>query len=206
MNILIILAHPDEKSFNAAIADTVFETLKQNNHWVMYHDLYREKFDPLITESEIEKGAILTQEVEKHCQELSQVDGIIIVHPNWWGQPPAILKGWIDRVIRPGVAYAFIGEDQGEGVPVGLLKAGTAIVFNTSNTNASREEKVFGDPLEAIWRHCIFGLCGIPKFFRKTFRVMVTSTLEERQGWLDEVSEIINYYFPKEGTPNDSSM
>jgi len=54
-----------------------------------------------------------------------------VVHPNWWGQPPAILKGWIDRILRPGVAYQFLEGDAGEGVPVGLLKAETALIFNT---------------------------------------------------------------------------
>jgi len=44
------------------------------------------------------------------------------------------LKGWIDRIFRPGVAYEFNEGDKGEGIPVGLLKAKKAIVFNTSNT------------------------------------------------------------------------
>ena len=56
-------------------------------------------------------------------------------------QPPAILKGWIDRVMRPGVAYEFLEGDSGEGVPNGLLKAKTALVFNTSNTPEDRELK-----------------------------------------------------------------
>jgi NAD(P)H dehydrogenase (quinone) len=43
-----------------------------------------------------------------HCDELQAADGIVVVHPNWWGQPPAVLKGWIDRVIRPGIAYRFV--------------------------------------------------------------------------------------------------
>jgi NAD(P)H dehydrogenase (quinone) len=54
--------------------------------------------------------------IELHCREIADVDGII-VHPNWWGQPPAILKGWVDRVLRPGVAYRFLEGDAGEGVP-----------------------------------------------------------------------------------------
>ena len=57
------------------------------------------------------------------------------------GQPPAILKGWIDdRVLRPGIAYEFIEEDSGEGVPNGLLKAKSALVFSTSNTESHREK------------------------------------------------------------------
>jgi putative NADPH-quinone reductase len=113
-------------------------------------------------------------------------EGIVIVHPNWWGQPPAILKGWIDRVFRPGVAYRFEEGDGGEGVPIGLLNASAAIVINTSNTPATREQAAFGDPLEAIWRECIFDLCGVKNFHRRMFSVVVTSTMEQRRCWIEE--------------------
>lgn len=112
------------------------------------------------------------------------------------GTTAAILKGWIDRVIRPGVAYKFEENDSGEGVPIGLLKAKAAIVFNTSNTFRDREMKVFGDPLETIWKNCIFGLCGVDNFYRKMYGVIVTSTLGERQQWLDDVKETVNRFFP----------
>jgi putative NADPH-quinone reductase len=107
------------------------------------------------------------------------------------------LKGWVDRVIRPGVAYEFIEGDSGEGVPRGLLKARSAVVFNTSNTLAERERSVFGDPLELIWRNCIFDLCGVRDFFRITFGVIVTSTETERQAWLAEVSGTMERYYPQ---------
>ena len=140
--------------------------------------------------------ANLPQAIAGHCREIAEAEGIIIIHPNWWGQPPAILKGWIDRVIRPGVAYEFVEGDSGEGVPRGLLPARTAIVFNTSNTEPDRERDVFGDPLETIWKNCVFGLCGVPFFFRRTFCVMITSTEVQRKQWLDEAKEIIDLTFP----------
>lgn len=78
---------------------------------------------------------------------------------------------------RPGVAYDFLDGDQDEGVPVGLLKAKAALVFNTANTSREREEKVFGDHLELLWKNCIFDLCGVPVFLREMFTiVMVTTT------------------------------
>jgi NAD(P)H dehydrogenase (quinone) len=134
--------------------------------------------------------------MESYCKELADADGIIMIHPNWWGQPPAVLKGWVDRVFRPGLAYKFVEGDKGEGVPVGLLKAKAALVFNTSNTVAEREMAVFGDPLETIWRNCIFGLCGVRNFYRETFSVVVTSTPEQRQEWLSKVRAVVNRYFP----------
>jgi len=71
-----------------------FISLQQNGHKVMLHDLHKENFDPLLPCEEMPKDAPLPKAVKEHCRELIEAEGIIIVHPNWWGQPPAILKGW----------------------------------------------------------------------------------------------------------------
>jgi NAD(P)H dehydrogenase (quinone) len=197
MKTSVILAHPGKGSFNHAIAGIVLKTLTDNGHEVFFHDLYAEKFDPILPYEEIAKNGNIDPAVQKYCRELSISDGIIVVHPNWWGQPPAILKGWVDRVMRPGIAYEFLEGDSGEGIPNGLLGTGTALVFNTSNTPMKREMEVFGDPLEKLWRDCIFGLCGLENFQRKMYGVIVTSTLKERNHWLGDVRETVNKYFPE---------
>jgi putative NADPH-quinone reductase len=198
MRISVILAHPNPESFNHAIAQTAVDAIKANGTRVFFHDLYQEKFDPRLNLEELANDAILPPVIRKHCDEIAAVDGIVIVHPNWWGQPPAILKGWVDRVIRPGVAYEFTEGDSGEGIPNGLLKARAALVFNTSNTKSEREEGVFGDPLETIWKNCIFGLCGVNNFHRRMFNVIVTSTDDQRRDWLGDVEKDINHFFPKD--------
>jgi NAD(P)H dehydrogenase (quinone) len=197
MIVLVILAHPNNRSLNHAIANSAIDALKDKGHEVIFHDLYKEKFDPLLSFEEIPESGEIDGVVRKHCEELRDADGLVFVHPNWWGQPPAILKGWIDRVIRPGVAYRFDEGDSGEGVPCGLLSGKKALVFNTSNTPDEREKKVFGDPLEKIWKNCIFDLCGITDSYRKTFNVVVTSTQNERHEWLEEVRKITNQFFPR---------
>ena len=134
MKVLIILAHPNRGSFNHAIATTCSRRVSENGHEVVFHDLYAEHFDSLLPPGEIPKGAKLPGQIQHHCDEISLADGIVIIHPNWWGQPPAIMKGWVDRVMRPGVAYEFLEDDGGEGVPRGLLRARCAVVLNTANT------------------------------------------------------------------------
>jgi NAD(P)H dehydrogenase (quinone) len=195
MRVSVILGHPRKKSFNHAIAERVVETLLCDGHAVCYHDLYDERFDPNLPCEEIPKAAPLDPVIKSHCDEISIAEGIVIVHPNWWGQPPAILKGWIDRVLRAGVAYEFAEGDGGEGIPVGLLKAKVALVFNTSNTPRARELQAFGDPLEMLWGKCIFDLCGVENFHRRMYEVIVTSTLEQREAWLRDVEETIQKYF-----------
>jgi len=191
MRISVVLAHPRSGSFNHAIAAAAREQLITDGHQVDFHDLYAERFDPLLPESELASEGPIPGPLAQYCVEAAGADGFVIVHPNWWGQPPAILKGWIDRVLRAGVAYRFLEGDNGEGIPVGLLRARAAIVFNTSNTPAKREQTVFGDPLEALWKQCIFQLCGVKTVDRRMFGVVVTSTPEERQRWLAEVRSMV---------------
>ena len=193
--ISLILCHPKPGSLNHAIADRARRTLEGLGHEVTFHDLYQERFAPVLPDIEIARDGPLPGFVTRHCEEIARAHGIVVVHPNWWGQPPAVLTGWIDRVLRPGVAYEFVEGDGGEGVPKGLLKATSAVVLNTANTPRDRELSAFGDPLELIWKNCVFGLCGVSDFHRRTFEVVVTSTPEQRLAWLDEVGEMMARVF-----------
>jgi len=76
-----------------------------------------------------------------------------------------------------------------------LLKVKAALVINTSNTATERERRVFGDPLETLWKNCIFGLCGVTNFHRSVFNVVVISTVTQRREWLQEVRQSVNTIF-----------
>ena len=192
MKISIILAHPNPGSFNHAIASTAAETLRGNGHQVRLRDLCAERFDPLMPAAEFARDAQLAPTIAQHCREIAEADGIIIVHPNWWAMPPAILKGWLDRVLRPEVAYRFVA-----GKSVGLLKAQVALVFNTSNTPLELERSLYDDPLETLWKKCVFPLCGVPRCERQLFSVVITSTPEQRQTWLAKVAATVTANFPR---------
>jgi putative NADPH-quinone reductase len=196
MRISLLLAHPRPGSFNHALADAVRQQLVCDGHVVDFHDLYAEGFDPLLPADELNSLGPIPNSLRQYCEEAAAADGFVIVHPNWWGQPPAVLTGWVDRVLRAGVAYRFIEGDNGEGVPVGLLRAKVAVILNTSNTPAAREQEAFGDPLENIWKRCIFDLCGVRRVERRMFAVVVTSTPEQRGQWLAETRSLIRATFP----------
>jgi NAD(P)H dehydrogenase (quinone) len=191
MNLSIILAHPNPGSFNHAIANTAADALRQNGHQVVLHDLCRENFPALMPAEEFQRDAKLEPVIAKHCAEIAAADGIIIVHPNWWGMPPAILKGWLDRVLRPEVAYRFIA-----GKAEGLLPARSAMVFNTANTPEAAEQEIYGDPLEGLWKKCVFGLCGVKNVRCRTFASVILSTPEQRAQWLAEVRQLVARHFP----------
>ncbi|MBN2578962.1 MAG: NAD(P)H-dependent oxidoreductase [Pirellulales bacterium] len=190
MKVLLILGHQKSGSFCHAIANTARETLLSAGHEVVFHDLYAEKFNPILPHEEIPKEAKIDPVVERHCDELRAADGYVIVHPNWWAMPPAVLKGWIDRVFRQGVAYQFgpTGVEQ-------LLAGRRAVVLTTSNTPRDDELRLYGDPLENLWKNCIFGLCGVKNFHRRNFEPIILSTPGQRAAWLREVQNIIQDHF-----------
>ncbi len=191
MNVYVLVGHQKQGSFCHAIAAAAIEELKALGHEVIYHDLYAERFDPILLHEEIPKGSAQDPIVEQHCREVAAADGFLVVHPNWWAMPPAVLKGWLDRVLRQGVAYQF-----GPGGVEPLLAGKRAVVLTTSNTPRDDELRLFGDPLENLWKTCIFGFCGITDFYRRNFESIVMSTLEDRRGWLDEVRAIVRKRFP----------
>jgi len=195
MKLVVILGHPHPGSFNHAIAEAACSRLRQAGHAVAFHDLYAEGFDPAITWDEVRQKPVTDPVLERHCEELKGADGLVFVHPNWWGMPPAVMKGYIDRVFRSGVAYEFKAGDSGEGVPIGLLHARTAVVINTSDTDPEREQAVMKDPLETLWANCILKYCGVQTVIRRNFSVVVTSTPQQRAAWLDEVRAVMETAF-----------
>jgi putative NADPH-quinone reductase len=198
MKVSVILGHPTPGSFNHAICATAMAVLKANGHTCHFHDLYAERFDPVMPSSELPKDASLPAEIERHCQEIGEADGVIVVHPNWWSAPPAILRGWVDRVLRAGRAYNFVPDGQGGAKPVGLLKAQVGLAFTTANTPHDKEVQLFGDPLHTHWLKVVFGLCGVARIEKWDFSPIIISTAEARREWLDEVERAVARYFPRE--------
>lgn len=189
MRVLILLAHPRPGSFNHAIAARVAATLEASGHAVDLCDLYAEGFDPLFTADELKRDHQSPPRLAAAIERLKAADALVVVHPNWWGQSPAILKGWLDRVLKVGETYRFGTNDKGEGVMLSMLKAGRALVFTTSNTPAEAELSLYGDPLDNYWKRCVWGALGIPTE-RRNFESVILSTPEQRAGWLDEAERL----------------
>ena len=191
MKTIILLAHPKSGSFNHAIAETACRSLEALGHEPILHDLYAERFDPVLPVEELTlANEELPDLLRKYQTEILEAKGFVFVHPNWWGNPPAILAGWIDRVLRNGFAYRFT-----EKGPVPQLGDKIVQIFSTSNTPREVEWNVYRDPLENFWKTIVFGLCGCESFERRNFEPIILSTNEQRQDWLHEVGEIMRRRF-----------
>ncbi len=121
---MVVHAHPLHASLGAALRDAVLDGLAAAGHEADLVDLYREDFDPRLRAEEreayFEPGYAPPQDVARYCARLREADGIVLVFPQWWFGPPAILKGFIDRVFVPGIAFAPAPEGQG---PADLFRA-----------------------------------------------------------------------------------
>lgn len=108
MRALVIFCHPTGDSFNGAIRDVVLARLAAAGAEIRLRDLYAEGFQPVLTGAEWQGYANSPGNrapVADQCRDLLWCDTLIFIYPTWWGGLPAMLKGWLDRVLLPGVAF-----------------------------------------------------------------------------------------------------
>jgi len=106
MKIALILAHPSAASYGAALAKVCAQTLSDAGAEVVVRDLYALDFDPRLTAAELAGGGQRPEaDVVAERSLLSAVDGLLLIYPLWFNGPPAILKGYVDRVLSAGFGY-----------------------------------------------------------------------------------------------------
>lgn len=109
MRLLFIHAHPVPESFNTALCKAAVETARAKGHEVRLIDLYAEGFNPVMSTEErraYHDDGAPPPDVAPHIAALQWAEGLIFVYPTWWYAQPAMLKGWMDRVWRPGVTFS----------------------------------------------------------------------------------------------------
>jgi NAD(P)H dehydrogenase (quinone) len=133
MRALVVYCHPKEESFNAAVRDLVLAKLRSVGAEVRLRDLYAEGFQPVLTGQEL-AGYLDTPAnrapVDGHCADIEWCDTLVFVYPTWWYGLPAMLKGWLDRVLLPDVAF-LMPDARNATIRPGLLHIGRMGVFTT---------------------------------------------------------------------------
>ncbi|HOF06179.1 MAG TPA: NAD(P)H-dependent oxidoreductase [Syntrophales bacterium] len=189
MKSLIVYCHPNPKSFNHAILETVSETLVSLGREVVVRDLYALSFDPVLKPADFEglQSGNLPADIIKEQEFITWADALIVIHPLWWTGLPAMFKGYIDRVFCYGFAYSF----DAKGL-VPHLRGKKILIINTQGTprKAYEESGMFG-ALQMTSDKGIYGFCGL-EIVDHLFLAAVPMVKDEvRRGYLEEVREAV---------------
>ena len=184
MNILIIYAHPNCKSFNNAILKQV-ESSIPSTHRIKTIDLYKENFDPVLKFDEENKRRDLAKSPEtcEYRDMIKEADKLIFIFPIWWSGMPAILKGFIDRVFVSGFAYSYkkIGLE-------GHLKGKSARIITTMDAPAI--VLPFCNDYGKVLKNQILKPCGITPAKLTSLATVESSSQEKRESLLKKISQI----------------
>lgn len=114
MNVLVVCAHPVAESLTMAAADAAARGCVAGGHTVTRLDLYELGFRPAMSLEERRayhgEQPLIDPQTAEHAELIRAADVLVFVYPTWWSGLPAILKGWLDRVLVQGVAFTF-GDD-----------------------------------------------------------------------------------------------
>lgn len=133
MRALIVYCHPKETSFTAAVRETVLERLRFAGAEIRVIDLYRRNFAPVLSGEELdiyEDTPANRVPVAQDVEDVLWCDALIFVYPTWWYGLPAMLKGWLDRVLLPDVAF-LMPDGENDNIRPGLTHIARLGVFTT---------------------------------------------------------------------------
>lgn len=195
MKHLVVLAHPRAASFTRRVCDTYVESVRALGHDIVLRDLYAMAFNPVAAAEEAytKPSAAPAPDVRIEMDHLLAAEVVTFVSPVWWIAPPAIMKGWLDRVLRGGgFAYGY-----GPNGPRGALVGKRGLVFTSSGS--TEKEFVDSRKLDAIrvmWGLGTVEFCGIRLLEHLHFGpVGSRSTPEMIDGYLQQVRHSVQRHF-----------
>lgn len=199
MKVLYVYAHPEPKSFNGALKDTALAALREKGHEVRVSDLYAMNFNPVLSAGDFterkkpdvfkpffeaiqaSKTGAFAPDIKEEMEKVKWADLLIFQFPIFFTSMPAIMKGWIDRVLAPGFGF---NPATNSAYDTGLFKGKSAMLVTT--TGAPREVYSEGGAhgdlnkrLESI-THCVFEYMGMKVL--PSFIVYEASAMKRERG------------------------
>ncbi|WP_336789919.1 NAD(P)H-dependent oxidoreductase [Paenibacillus sp. MMO-177] len=190
MKTLIIYTHPNHNSLSYSFLQKTIQGLRENTQVeeIQVLDLYAESFDPLLVfnENKRRRDMHVDPELDKHRKQLLWAEKIVFVYPIWWGRPPAMLLGYIDRMFASNFAY----RDNGKLLPEGLLKGKSVVCISTMKGPSLYPLFWLNNAHKVLMRKALFSYVGIKKV--KFFEF---GGMEKKQGKQEQKLERIYRYF-----------
>lgn len=188
MNILLVYAHPNPRSFNRAILEVLDGALRERGHTTCIHDLYQMQFRATLDGEDLLRNWRGDLAPDTRCEQdaVRWAQGLVFIYPIWWFGPPAILKGWIDRVFTRKFAFDF-----GPDGMSGLLTHERALILNTlGGDQATYQREHWQELLIRPMAEGILSACGVRHVVHRAFYQVPTVSPAERQAMLAEVREM----------------
>ncbi|OPX84135.1 MAG: Glutathione-regulated potassium-efflux system ancillary protein KefF [Pelotomaculum sp. PtaB.Bin104] len=192
MKVVLIYAHPDPRSFNAAIAAVVREELEKIGAEIKFKDLYAMHWNPVLSAKDYAgyDNGTTAEDIKAEQTDISWADVIIMICPVWWNSVPAILKGYIDRVFSIGFAYEFTASG-----PRGMLNGKKALLITTSGVDKhAAEQSGMMELINKSLVDAVFGFSGFAGYQHKNFFAVPTVSDNERQEMLTELRQFIQNF------------
>ncbi len=188
MKVYVVYCHPDPESFTAAVRRRAVDALRAAGHEVKVTDLYEDKFEPALSLQErLDYLAVPSLEpaITDYCQRLQWCQVLVFIYPTWWSGQPAMLKGWLDRVLVRGVAWDLA--DGAVRVRPRLTNV-RRLVTITTHGSSKLVNLMEGETGRRVIGRSVRVLCH--RFARTTWLAMYDidrSTTAGRQAFLDRV-------------------
>jgi len=153
LKVLIVTAHPQQDSFTQTLAQRFAEGVNASGHEVEIADLYGEGFDPVVSIQELEgwKEGQVSPEIRAWQERIKSNDALVLAYPVWWSTPPAILSGWLQRVLTLGFAFQHIA-----GRTEGLLKLRAQMLVNVGSRQREDVDlaTLYLEPMLGVLTYC----------------------------------------------------
>ncbi|MEN6461871.1 MAG: NAD(P)H-dependent oxidoreductase [Syntrophomonas sp.] len=189
MNALVIYAHPNPMSFNAAVVKVVQEELEKKGAMVKVKDLYAMNWNPVLSGEDFQglHTGKVPADIKQEQADVSWADKVVMVAPVWWHSVPAMLKGYIDRVFSIGFAYEYT-----QTGARGLLGGKKGLVITTSGADekTAQQTGMLRD-LENGLVNAVFGFSGFSEFKLKNLYAIPTVSDDQRKQMLTDVRTTI---------------
>ncbi|PVD52679.1 NADPH:quinone reductase [Terrimonas sp.] len=196
MRVAIVFNHPYEKSYCNAILIAVINGLQKAGHEVDLMHLDRDEFDPVMRAKDLYAFACAKADGENiyenidplvlnYKERLEQAEHLIFIFPIWWELMPAMTKGFIDKVIFPGISYDYA--KSGLKMISRLKKLKRTTIITTQNTPALLYRLVFGNAVKYALLRGTFWKIGFPK--RKWINLCLVKFVSDkkREKWLTSI-------------------
>ncbi|WP_095055560.1 NAD(P)H-dependent oxidoreductase [Pseudomonas sp. Irchel s3b2] len=184
--ILVILGHPSSNSFCGALAERYAQSASRAGHEVRQLWLGKMNFDPVLREG-YQHVQPLEADLRRAQADILWAEHLTLVYPIWWGGVPALLKGFLDRVLLPGFAFKY---REGKAFPDKLLHGRSAHLLVTMDTPPWYYRWIYRMPGLHQMRKTTLAFCGIEPQRTLTFGPILGSSAGQRETWLLQAQAI----------------